>query len=86
MNDEREVGETVDSIFDRLNRLTLLAIQPSLGKGPQNLAITPGGELLLCANLGGDNVAVFRIDPKTGGLTRVGPPVSMPSPSCIMIL
>ena len=67
-------------------RLTLLAIQPSLGKGPQNLAITPGGELLLCANLGGDNVAVFRIDPKTGGLTGVDQPVSMPSPSCIMIL
>ena len=67
-------------------RLTLLGIQSSLGKGPQNLAITPGGELLLCANLGGDNVAVFRIDPKTGGLTRVGRPVSMPRPSCIMIL
>ena len=32
-------------------RLTLLAIDPSLGKGPQNLAITPGGEFLLCANM-----------------------------------
>jgi 6-phosphogluconolactonase len=66
-------------------RLTLLGFEPSLGKGPQNLAITPGGELLLCANMPGDNVAVFRIDPQTGGLTRVGRPVAMPSPSCIMI-
>jgi 6-phosphogluconolactonase len=66
-------------------RLTLLEIEPSLGKGPQNLAITPGGDLLLCANMPGKNVVVFRIDAQTGSLSRVGQPVSMPSPSCIMI-
>ena len=66
-------------------RLTRLGIEPSLGKGPQNLSITPGGELLLCANMPGNNVAVFRVDPKTGSLTRVGQPVAIPSPSCIMI-
>jgi 6-phosphogluconolactonase len=66
-------------------RLTLLKIEPSLGKGPQNLAITPGGELLLCANMPGNNVVVFRIDPRTGDLTPIGRPVSMPGPSCIMI-
>jgi 6-phosphogluconolactonase len=67
-------------------RLTLLGIEPSLGKGPQNLAITPDGTLLLCANMPGDNVAVFRIDVKAGGLTSVGPPVAMPGPSCIKLL
>jgi 6-phosphogluconolactonase len=67
-------------------RLTLLATQPSLGKGPQNLAITPDGRLLLCANMPGNNVAVFRINPKTGGLTSAAPPVSAPSPSCIRIM
>lgn len=67
-------------------RLTLIAIEPSLGKGPQNLAITAGGELLLCANMPGNNVAVFRIDPETGRLSPVGQPVSMPSPSCIRLL
>jgi 6-phosphogluconolactonase len=66
--------------------LTLLAIEPSLGKGPQNLAITPDGTLLLCANMAGNNVAVFRIDHKTGGLTSVGSPISMPSPSCIRVM
>ena len=65
-------------------RLTLIGIEPSLGKGPQNLAIV--GDLLLCANLPGNNVAVFRINPETGGLTSVGKPVEMPSPSCIMVL
>jgi 6-phosphogluconolactonase len=66
-------------------RLTLLSIEPSLGKGPQNLAITPDGKLLLCANMPGNNVAVFRIDP-SGSLTSAGDPVSLPSPSCIMLL
>ena len=66
-------------------RLNLREIEPSLGTGPQNLAITAHGELLLCANMPGDNVAIFRIDPNTGSLTSVGEPISATSPSCIMI-
>lgn len=67
-------------------RLTLIGIEPSLGKGPQNLAITPRGDWLLCANMPGNNVAVFRIDPQSGRLQSAGTPVAMPSPSCIMLL
>jgi 6-phosphogluconolactonase len=67
-------------------KLTLVNIEPSLGKGPQNLAITSNGEWLLCANMPGKNVAIFRIDPKTGKIKPVGEPVSMPSPSCIMLV
>ena len=66
-------------------RLTLLGITPSGGPGPQNLAITPGGELLLCANMPGNNIVVFRIDPQTGGLTSLGQPTSLNSPSCILL-
>jgi len=66
--------------------LTLLAIEPSLGKGPQNLAITSDGKLLLCANMPGNNVAVFRIDAKTGALASVGTPVAVQSPSCIRVI
>ena len=51
-----------------------------------SLAIAAGGRLLLCANLPGDNVAVFRIDPETGRLTSVGQPVAVTKPSCIMVL
>lgn len=72
--------------IDDDGRLTLIAIEPSLGKGPQNLAIAPGGELLLCANMPGNNVALFRIDPESGRLTSAGPPVAIPGPSCIMVL
>lgn len=67
-------------------RLTLIEIRPSLGGGPQNLAITPGGELLICANMPGKNVVVFRIDGTTGKLTPVGEPLAIPSPSCIMLV
>ena len=67
-------------------RLSLIAIQPSLGKGPQNLAIPPDGRWLLCANMPGNNVAVFRIDPKSGRLMSAGEPIKQPSPSCIMLL
>jgi 6-phosphogluconolactonase len=67
-------------------RLSLVEIVPSLGKGPQNLAITPDGGLLMCANMPGNNVAVFRIDRRTGSLTSVGPPTEVTSPACIAIL
>ena len=70
---------------DELGKLSLIEIIPSLGKGPQNLAITADGKFLLCANMPGNNVVVFSIDQKTGKLTPGGEPVSMPSPSCIMI-
>lgn len=67
-------------------RLTLLGIEPSLGKGPQNLALAVNGRYLLCANMPGKNVVVFRINPENGGLKAVGDPVTMPGPSCIMVL
>ncbi len=67
-------------------RLTLVAIEPSRGKGPQNLAITADGRWLLCANMPGDNVAVFQIDPRSGKLMSAGEPVAQPGPSCIMLL
>lgn len=64
-------------------RLTLVSIESSLGKGPQNLLITPDGRWLMCANMPGNNVAIFAIDANTGGLTGTGDPVSIPMPSCI---
>lgn len=66
--------------------LTLIGITPSLGKGPQNLAISPDGKWLVCANMPGNNVAVFRIDAKAGTLTSAGTPVEATMPSCVRIL
>lgn len=66
-------------------KLTLLNIDPSLGKGPQNLAITPDGLWLLCANMPGNNLALFKINPQSGAIQPHGTPTSIPSPSCIML-
>lgn len=63
--------------------LSLIRIEPSLGKGPQNLLITPDGKWMLCANMPGNNVVVFRIDSKSGKLTATGDPVTVPMASCI---
>jgi len=63
--------------------LTLLAIEPSGGKGPQNLLVTPDGRWLLCANMPGGNVVVFGIDPVTGAISVKGDPVEVPMASCI---
>jgi 6-phosphogluconolactonase len=63
--------------------LSLVKIEPSLGKGPQNLLITPDGQWLICANMPGNSVVVFRINSETGELTATGEPISMPMPSCI---
>jgi 6-phosphogluconolactonase len=64
-------------------RLTLIKIEPSLGKGPQNLLITPDGQWVICANMPGNSVVVFKIDADTGQLTAIGEPISMSMPSCI---
>ena len=66
-------------------RLSLQSIEPSLGGGPQNLAITPDGGLLLCANMVEGNVVVFTIDAESGMISAVGDPTSIPSPSCMVI-
>jgi 6-phosphogluconolactonase len=64
-------------------KLTLLAIQPSGGKGPQNLLVTPDGRWLLCANMPGNNVVVFKIDSASGSITAHGDPITVPMASCI---
>lgn len=64
-------------------RLTLIKIEPSLGKGPQNLLITPDGQWVICANMPGNNVVVFKINSETGELTATGEPVTVPMASCI---
>ncbi len=63
--------------------LTLLSIDPSLGKGPQNILITPDGQWLISANMPGNSVVVFRIDATNGKIAATGTPIEMPMPSCI---
>jgi 6-phosphogluconolactonase len=69
--------------IDESGSLTLISIDPSLGKGPQNLLVAPDGRWLFCANMPGNSVVVFRIDAANGRITATGTPVEMPMPSCI---
>jgi 6-phosphogluconolactonase len=64
-------------------RLIVLGFEPSFGKGPQNLLITPDGRWLLCANMPGNAVVVFQIEAPTGKLKATGEPTATPMPSCI---
>lgn len=70
--------------------LSLVDVRSSLGNTAQNLAITPDGTTLLCANMvsedDGENIAVFHIDADTGKLEVLGNPVPLPGPSCIQII
>jgi 6-phosphogluconolactonase len=66
--------------------LTVVEVVPSRGKGPQNLAISADGQWLLCANMPGNNLAVFRINAADGKLAATGTPLEIVSPSCIRIL
>jgi 6-phosphogluconolactonase len=66
--------------------LTLIAITPSGGKGPQNLLITPDGRWLMCANMPGNNVIILAINPADGTLTPHGAPTEIPMPACIRLM
>ena len=66
--------------------LTRLAIAPSGGKGPQNLLITPDGQWLLCANMPGNNIAVFQINSADGKLVPHAKPTEIPMPACIRLM
>jgi len=81
-------GANVISIFSigADGKITLLGHQPTSGMVPRNFLVDPKGEFLFVANQDTDNIAIFRINPKTGLLTVVGKPVSVPSPVCLKYL
>jgi 6-phosphogluconolactonase len=52
----------------------------SNGHLPRFFSIDPSGKFLIAANQGSGELVTFSIDPSSGGLTRVGPGVSVPAP------
>ena len=58
-------------------------VVPTGGKTPRNFTIDPTGAYLLAANQGSDSVVVFRIDPKTGRLSRTDASVPVVAPVCV---
>ncbi|MEM7151411.1 MAG: lactonase family protein [Myxococcota bacterium] len=66
--------------------LALVDITEGVGRGPQHLAMSPDGSYLLCSNMPGDTIVVYRIDDETGRLSRVGDPIPMARPSCAVFV
>ncbi|HXB94766.1 MAG TPA: beta-propeller fold lactonase family protein, partial [Puia sp.] len=66
-------------------RLTIKGFQSTLGKTPRNFIIDPTGKWLMVANQNGNNVVLFRIDPKTGLLIDSGKRIELPAPVCLKL-
>jgi 6-phosphogluconolactonase (cycloisomerase 2 family) len=56
------------------------------GSYPRSFHIDPSGQFLYCCNQRGDNIAVFRVDRKTGGLSFTSHYVPVGNPSSIVFL
>ena len=66
--------------------LTPIEYKPTEGKTPRSFKIDPTGTRLFVGNQGSDNIVIFRIDRKTGRLTRTGQVLDANSPVCLKFL
>ena len=68
----------------RTGELTFVADEPTRGNYPRSFAFDPTDRFLYCCNQRADNVTVFRVDAKTGGLQFTGQYVPVGNPSSIV--
>jgi 6-phosphogluconolactonase len=66
--------------------LSLVEIVPCGGRGPRSFAISPDGAWLVCAHQESDTLCAFRIDARTGRLTRVPGTVPVSMPVCVLFV
>jgi 6-phosphogluconolactonase len=66
--------------------LTHLGDEWTRGNYPRSFNFDPTGQFFYCCNQRGDNIAVFRVDRKTGGLHFTGHYVPVGNPSIIVFL
>ncbi|MGW2179878.1 lactonase family protein [Streptomyces sp. NPDC001732] len=64
--------------------LRLLDTVPVGGDFPRHTALSPDGKLLFAANQRSSTVTVFRVDARTGGLTRAGDAFAAPVAVCVL--
>jgi 6-phosphogluconolactonase len=76
----------VFAIDSRTGKLQPIEHVSTEGKWPRNFVIDPAGTFLLVANQHTDNVVSFRIDARTGRLTRSGHVAEVPAPVCLKFL
>jgi len=66
--------------------LTYVGEEWTRGNYPRSFNFDPTGQFFYCCNQRGDNIAVFRVDRKTGGLNFTGHYVPVGNPSIIVFL
>jgi 6-phosphogluconolactonase len=66
--------------------LTFVGEEWTRGNYPRSFNFDPAGEFLYCCNQRADNIAVFRVDRKTGGLTFTGHYTPVGNPSTVVFL
>jgi 6-phosphogluconolactonase len=66
--------------------LTYVGEEWTRGNYPRSFSFDPTGQFLYCCNQRGDNIAVFRVDRKAGGLSFTGHYVPVGNPSSIVFL
>ncbi|MFE3904645.1 lactonase family protein [Streptomyces sp. NPDC059153] len=64
--------------------LRLLDTVPVGGDFPRQIAFSPDGKLLFAANQRSSTVTVFRVDARSGGLTRTGDAFPAPVAVCVL--
>jgi 6-phosphogluconolactonase len=67
-------------------KLTHFADEWTRGNYPRSFNFDPTGQFLYCCNQRGDNIAVFRVDNKTGALNFTGHYTPVGNPSIIVFL
>jgi 6-phosphogluconolactonase len=67
-------------------KLTYVSEEWTRGNYPRSFNFDPAGQFLYCCNQRGDNIAVFRVDRKTGGLKFTGQYTPVGNPSIIVFL
>ena len=66
--------------------LTFVGEEWTRGNYPRSFNFDPTGQFLYCCNQRADNIAIFRVDRKTGGLNFTGNYASVGNPSIIVFL
>ncbi|QVL30472.1 lactonase family protein [Telmatocola sphagniphila] len=66
--------------------LTYVGEEWTRGNYPRSFSFDPSGEFLYCCNQRGDNIAVFRVDRKTGRLNFTGQYTPVGNPSMVAFL
>ena len=66
--------------------LTFVGETATGGNYPRSFTFDPTGQFLYCCNQRGDNITIFRIDPKTGRLTFTGHFTPVGNPSMIVFV